>query len=190
MLTGRSSLFEEGIIMTIKKTAKTPTKKNHKTSPKKNTHHSVQETNEDPKNDEPIDVLSELMQLDIDAVEAYEQALKHIETPRIHKQIKAFKQDHQQHIEDLSIMIQSLGGNPPECTKDFKGFFIKGMTTLRSLMGEEAALKAMRSNEELTNKTYQEALQHKLPRSAQLLIKKNYKDEQRHLAYITSLLDV
>lgn len=134
--------------------------------------------------------LSDLMQLDIDAVEAYEQALKNIETTMIHSQIASFQNDHKQHINDLSRLITKLGGEPPERTKDFKGFFIKGMTALRSAMGEQSALKAMYANEELTNKTYSKALEEgELSVEARLLVEKNYADEQRHLAYIHSVIE-
>ena len=46
----------------------------------------------------------------------------------------------------------------PREMPDRKGFVIKGFTAVTSMMGDEAALKAMQSNEDLTTSTYAKAL--------------------------------
>ena len=76
-------------------------------------------------------------------------------------------------------------------TKDnFKGFFIGGFTSLRSLTGDEGALKAMRSNEELTNKKYREATEEwDLEPSIAGIVANNYEDEKRHLSYIEQAIE-
>ncbi len=128
--------------------------------------------------------LINLAQLDIDAVEAYEQALKNIDVSNIHRKISEFRDDHIQHIEDLSEIITALGETPPKRTKDIKGFLIAGFTAIRSATGTMGALKAMRGNEELTNRKYHEALEWELPTKIKHVVEKNYEDEKRHLRYI------
>lgn len=135
-----------------------------------------------------IDRLSSLMQLDIDAVHAYGQAIDNIKDPAIKNELSMFRDDHERHISDLSLAITNLGGKPPEHSRDFKGFLIEGFTALRSVTGTEGALKAMKGNEELTNKTYREALNLQLPPDARDIVERNYHDEQRHLAYINRVL--
>jgi len=132
--------------------------------------------------------LYKLAQLDIDAVNAYEQALKNIEHNAIHTQISQFRDDHVRHINELSIAIRSLGAEPPERTPDLKGFLITGFTAIRSITGTEGALKAMQSNEKLTNSTYADALNWEMTPEIRTLIQKNYADEKRHLDYINSIL--
>lgn len=132
--------------------------------------------------------LIKLAQLDIDAVNAYEQALKNIEHADIHANISQFKNDHIQHIDDLATAIRSLGGEPPERTLGIKGFMIAGFTAIRSATGTQGALKAMQSNEKLTNSTYEKALSWESPPNIKMLIEKNYADEKRHLAYINDVL--
>jgi len=136
-----------------------------------------------------IEKLCDLMQLDIDAVEAYEQAIKNIETSAIKQNITSFKEDHKRHITELSAQIISLGGTPPERSKDLKGFIIKGMTAIQSSLGENQALHAMKLNEKLTNKMYKNALEMSLPADVRELVEKNYADEKRHLSYINQQLD-
>src|SRR5690348_5866746 len=120
--------------------------------------------------------LCKLAQLDIDAVNAYEQALKIIDDIAIHAKISQFRDDHLRHINDLSMAIRDLGGEAPERTLDFKGFIITGFTAIRSATGTEGALKAMQGNEKLTNSTYAEALSWDLSPEIHGLIQKNYAD--------------
>lgn len=133
--------------------------------------------------------LTKLAQLDIDAVEAYNQALASIDNTKIHKVISQFRDDHIRHIDELSAAIQSLGEEPPKRTQDIKGFLIEGFTAIRSATGIEGALKAMRGNEKLTNSTYEDALSWELPANIKALIEKNRSDEKRHLEFIETAID-
>mgnify|MGYP000635563959 CR=1 FL=1 len=140
--------------------------------------------------DDIIDLLNNLVQLDIDAIQAYDQAIQHIKETEIKQKLIEFQHDHQRHVFELSKEIKELGGIPPKDT-DIKGFFLESFTALRGLLGgTSAALKAMRSNEELTNKTYKEALDQSLPLNIKSLIEKNYLDERKHLAYIDHKLSM
>ena len=139
---------------------------------------------------EMVDNINSLIQLDIDAVSAYEEALKKIEHPRINDRISEFKADHEHHIERLSDALRAAGEIPVERSVDFKGFFIGGFTSLRSLTGDEGALKAMRSNEQLTNKKYKEASEEWiLEPSVAGIVANNYEDEKRHLSYIQQAIE-
>ena len=102
--------------------------------------------------------LESLAQLDIDAVHAYTAAIERIDLSDVKERLIAFRGDHERHIADLSPLIEELGGQAPKNTPDFKGFVIQGFTALRSMISNESALKAMKSNEELTNKTYEQRL--------------------------------
>jgi len=134
--------------------------------------------------------INSLIQLDIDAVEAYKQALKNIDFPSIHQSLESFRQDHEEHIKALSDEIRQLGGKPMERSQDFKGFLIEGFTAIRSITGVEGALKAMLGNEKLTTKTYEKALSADVPASTKDIIRKNYEDEKKHLKYIEDALDL
>lgn len=140
-------------------------------------------------NKDVIKKLCKLAQLDVDAVEAYEQAIKNIDIAIIKTNLSRFRDDHKQHIKDLNQLIVSFGGEAVKETADLKGLLLEGFTALRSMTGTEGALKAMKGNEKLTNKTYDDALQaDELPENARLLLIKNRDDERRHLAYIEQVL--
>lgn len=132
--------------------------------------------------------LNSLIQLDIDAIHGYEQAMKNINEMHIRDQLAEFRNDHHRHFRELSAVVQGSGGTPPEYSPDFKGFFIQGFTALRSLTGTEGSLKAMETNEKLTNKTYEEASSWDLPLDVISLIRSNLDDEKLHLRYIQTAL--
>jgi rubrerythrin len=129
-----------------------------------------------------------LAQLDIDAVRAYTQAIEKIDVEAIRGRLENFRRDHERHIVDLTPHIRRLGEQAPENTPDLKGYFIEGMTALRSITGTEGALKAMRMNEQLTNARYEAALQSDMPADVRTLVQKNREDERRHLKYIEQCL--
>lgn len=137
-----------------------------------------------------IKKLSNLAQLDIDAVNAYETALKKIDDTDLHRKVDLFRQDHLRHVDDLNNLIVKLGGKPVEFSKDLKGYLIDGMTALRSVTGTKGAINAMETNEIITNKSYSESLKDDLDLTDEMrtLLEKNYSDEQRHLAFIRETL--
>jgi len=135
-----------------------------------------------------INRLNSLLMLDHDAVDAYQQAIDRIKSEYCRSQLRAFQADHRQHITDLKECITRYGGKPQD-RRDVKGFFIKGMTAMQSMMGDEMALKAMQTNEKLTNKNYQEALDDRsLPDDVRSIVAKNRADEARHLDWINQAL--
>ena len=69
----------------------------------------------------------------------------------------AFRRDHKRHYDDLSGEIRRLGGTPPEFSRDAKGVAIEGYTAIRSGMSQIGALRAMKTNEGMTNAQYEAA---------------------------------
>ncbi len=133
--------------------------------------------------------LASLVQLDIDAIHAYQEAIKKIEVPEVREKLTRFKRDHEKHVNDLTPIIRQNGGEVPEFKLDLKGYLIEGFTTLRSTTGTEGALKAMRTNEHMTNSAYDKALTLTLPVDVRVLVEKNRDDERRHLNYIENMIE-
>jgi uncharacterized protein (TIGR02284 family) len=140
------------------------------------------------KNEQVLKQLESLAQLDIDATRAYTSAIQRIGIPQVKQRLILFRADHERHVQDLTPLIQQLGGRVPENSADFKGILIQGMTVVRSMMGNESAIKVMRSNEELTNKNYSEALELNLPLNVRSVVQRNREDERRHLDYINGCI--
>jgi len=137
---------------------------------------------------ETIDTLKDLIQLDFDASRAYDQAIDEIDVPTIRNQLIEFRADHERHISNLSALLRQMGEAPPEQSRDLKGFFIEGFTAVRSMTGTEGALKAMQTNENLTNKRYNQAMKVTMPNEVADQVERNFQDEQRHIQYIEQAL--
>ena len=139
-------------------------------------------------NEQMAKELKGLVQLDIDAIRAYQQAIDNIDDFTIKSRLTEFQQDHRRHMTDLSPFVTRFGDKPPADKPDMKGFLIQGMTAIRSKMGTEQALKAMQSNERLTNRNYGQAVSMPWPADVQLVVQRCADDERRHLEYIDRTL--
>jgi uncharacterized protein (TIGR02284 family) len=135
-----------------------------------------------------ISSVQDLIHLDMDAIKAYEQAIKACEHEIVSTQLRSFQGDHQRHVRDLSEELRKLG-EQPDVRTDLKGFFIEKFTAITS-MGTRSALMSMMGNEQLTTSRYKAALDLRdLPESTKQIIRTNYGDEQRHLEWIKNALD-
>jgi len=140
-------------------------------------------------NEELVELLRELVQLDIDTVEAYRQAAGSIEDEIMRKRLEEFAQNHLDHIEMLSQEIERTGGQPPDLSKDLKGLLIKGFAMLRSATGTQGALKALLAAEEINVKDYGNAVSQDVPGSVKALLRKFFTEERNHLEYIQNNLE-
>lgn len=134
--------------------------------------------------------LNSLIQLDIDAIYCYDQAIKHMDDHDSATTLEGFRSDHQKHVDALSALVSSNGGKPPKRSPDMEGLLLEGMTALRSITGTEGALKAMEMNEKKTNEEYGKAQSWGVTSSLHALLQTNRNDEKRHLEYIQSHLHV
>ena len=134
-----------------------------------------------------IEKLNDLIQLDLDAVGAYQAAIDRIDVESIRATLAEFQADHRRHIADLSAQVRQMGGEPKDHA-GAKGVVLKGFTAITSMMGTEAALRAMQGNEKLTNSTYANTLREPWNAEIRTLLEKNHRDEQRHLAWIEDAL--
>ena len=134
-----------------------------------------------------VEELNEVLQIDIDAVGAYQTAIDAISEFEIKRQLVQFKADHERHITDLNGLITGSGGDPNK-RPDLRGFVRKSFTKVAGLVGTEATLRAMLSNEKLTNDVYARHVQKAFPPDILEVLRRNYGDEQRHYSWIESCL--
>src|SRR5262249_51814627 len=118
-----------------------------------------------------------------------EAALAHVDEVEAREDLEIFRRDHLRHIDELSSVVRSLGGEPAKPGLDLTGVLFEVMTKLRSVTGTLGALKAMRSNEKHTNKGYDRAVMLALPPNAHAIVASNLEDEHRHLAMIEAHIE-
>lgn len=135
-----------------------------------------------------IETLKDLIELDFDAVAAYEEAVKRLRDLAIRDQLGEFMSDHQRHIQQLSVTVRELGDMPP-LERDMKAVLTQGKVVIGNLAGDKGILMAMKSNEDDTNQAYEQALRRTdiLP-NVEGILKQNLADERRHRSWIEARL--
>jgi hypothetical protein len=100
-----------------------------------------------------------------------------------------FKEDHLRHTAELGEALRGMGVTPPS-GGDIKSMLTQGKVVMAGLVGDEAILRAMRTNEADTNTAYERAVQ--FPNTqAEIrdILEAGLADERRHCAWILSQLD-
>ncbi|HEX2093588.1 MAG TPA: ferritin-like domain-containing protein [Longimicrobiaceae bacterium] len=143
-----------------------------------------------PETSEVLDALNDLLQLDHDAIGAYDIAIERLQDRDHANQIAGFRLDHERHIRDLNEAIARLGGTPmnePHATGPFK----QALQSLGGLAGDKGLLIAWRVNElQVRTKydTYAARAVH-WPDDLKRLVDRNALDEERHYEWVTQVLD-
>jgi uncharacterized protein (TIGR02284 family) len=128
--------------------------------------------------------LNALIELDLDAIEAYEAAIARLKDDGDKLQLGQFLEDHRRHVDDLTPLVLEVGGRPAT-TPDFKRVLTKGRVVIMGVAGDLGVLEAMKTNEEATTRAYDKAgTSGELPLEARAVVERNYSDEMRHLAWL------
>ncbi len=134
------------------------------------------------------EALKSLMELDMAAIKAYEEAIKCLRNENYKEALRRFKEDHEQHINELSNVLRELG-EEISTSGGIKELFTQGKVIFANLLGDEAILKAMRSNEEDTNTAYERVNNHKgNTKEAADILKRGLADERKHCRWIEETL--
>ena len=139
-----------------------------------------------------IDAINDLIELDYDAIGAYESAITRLEKEEYRKKLQEFKEDHQRHIKELTAFVVGLGKEAPVAADNTKSLMAMGKVILGSLIGDRQILNAMLSNEDDTNTAYERMSR----RSDELLGSEIHKiianglaDEIKHKTWLKSVVE-
>lgn len=138
---------------------------------------------------EILEGLNDLLQLDHDAVGAYEIAMEKLQDRDHADMIAGFRRDHERHIRELNELIAELGGTPmnqPHATGPFK----LALQSLGGLAGDRGALMAFRANELQVRAKYDAyaAKANAWPTHIKRVIDGCALDEERHYRWVSDVL--
>ena len=136
-------------------------------------------------NEETVEcLLSNLIKLDYDAVEAYDAAINRLESEEYKLKLKAFREEQLAHTRNLGEILREMKKNVPE-GPDLKQILAQGKVVIAHLFGDKAILSAMKTNMDYTNSAYERALNHKkITPEVREVLRKNLEDEERHRGWI------
>lgn len=138
---------------------------------------------------EIIDGLNDLLQLDHDAIGAYDIAIERLEDRDHANQILGYRRDHERHIQELNELIATLGGTPknqPHLTGPFK----QALQALGALGGDRGILTSFRTNELQVRSKYEmyAARANHWPENVKRTIDRNALDEEKHYRWVADTL--
>jgi rubrerythrin len=142
-----------------------------------------------PATAEILEGLNDLLQLDHDAVGAYQIAMEKLHDRDHADQIAGFRRDHERHIRELNELIAELGGTPknhPHATGPFK----LALQSLGGLAGDKGVLMAFRTNELAVRSKYDSyaSRANHWPTSIKRVIDACALDEERHFRWVSDVL--
>lgn len=135
--------------------------------------------------------LNDLLQLDHDAVAAYDLAIRALQSQAYRDAIGGFKADHERHIEELTRLIRDHGGVPVQLphlpTSIFK-LLIQAAGMLGR--GDGAVLLAFKTNERQSRDKYRRAAERIITDpQISVVLSRAASDEARHYAWALQELD-
>lgn len=136
-----------------------------------------------------LDAVKDLIELEYDAIEAYNSAIDKLENINYKNNLSTFREDHKRHVRELSDFLKKQGKTPPTGPTG-KQWITKGKVVLANLLGDNTILKAMSSNEEDTNDAYKRMNERKDKHAElQSILKKGLEDEIRHKRWLDEILE-
>ncbi|MBW3571569.1 MAG: ferritin-like domain-containing protein [Gemmatimonadetes bacterium] len=142
-----------------------------------------------PATAEILEGLNDLLQLDHDAIGAYQIAMEKLHDRDHADQIAGFRRDHERHIRELNELIAELGGTPknhPHATGPFK----LALQSLGGLAGDKGVLMAFRTNELQVRSKYDSyaSKANHWPTHIKRIIDGCALDEERHYRWVSDVL--
>ena len=125
-------------------------------------------------------LLNSLLELEYDAIAAYEAAIERLEDSSSKKALEGFLADHRRHVQELTPLAQHYTKKVAS-QADAKQILTAGKVKIAALIGDKAILMAMITNEDDTNTAYERSLKHEgFEPELLTLLQKNLADERRH----------
>ena len=84
-----------------------------------------------------VSLLTDLVQLDFDAVDAYQAAIDRLDNPEWRATLASFRDDHLRHTAELGEALRGMGIVPPS-GGDIKSMLTQGKVVMAGLVGDEA----------------------------------------------------
>jgi uncharacterized protein (TIGR02284 family) len=127
--------------------------------------------------------LNDILQLDHDAVQAYEVAIENVENESWRETLRQFRADHERHIEDLSSLVRTHGGTPLQQSHLSTGLFKLALQQVGRAGGDRGILMAFEANERQVRDKYWRHAERPHPPEVKSVLRRGAEDEERHYSW-------
>ncbi|MFG0320342.1 MAG: universal stress protein [Planctomycetota bacterium JB042] len=132
-----------------------------------------------------VERMSTLIRGEISAIETYVQALDKVDEPTAADTLEVLKRNHIDATNTLRREVHALSADPPTDSGAW-GTFVKAIEGTATLLGDGAALRALREGEELGVRLYEKALEDdRLPGASRRLLRE--KLLPRHKTHVETI---
>ena len=133
--------------------------------------------------------LTDLLQLEFDALPAYSVAIAGLRRPDLREALRTYREDHERHVHDLSAQIRRLGGVPLTVPHLPTGLLKLGVQLAGLAGGDWAVLLGFVSNEWQSQEKYARYAARPYPPEPSALLRRHAEDEARHYAWACGVLE-
>ncbi len=133
--------------------------------------------------------LTDLLQLEADALPTYAVAIAGLRRPDLRETLEAYRADHERHVQDLSAQIRRLGGVPLALPHLPTGLLKLGVQMAGLPGGDRSVLLAFVSNEWQSQEKYARYAARPYPTDLSALLRRHAADEARHYAWACGALE-
>jgi rubrerythrin len=133
--------------------------------------------------------LTDLLQLEFDALPTYSMAIMALRRPDLREALRAFRADHERHVRELSARISALGGLPVALPHLPTGLLKLGVQMVGLPGGDRAILLAFVSNEWQSREKYARYAARPYPPDLAALLGRHAADEARHYEWACDALE-
>ncbi len=135
----------------------------------------------------PVELLSTLARLDLEAARAYDAAAELSPDGELHRRLRAFAGDHRRHARELNALLERDGD--PQVDLSAEPPLLAGIMSLAGPLGPEVVAVALLGNEQLTNLSCDAALAYAWEGDVERMLEGFAADERRHLAFLAEWHD-
>jgi uncharacterized protein (TIGR02284 family) len=135
---------------------------------------------------ELIEMLQHLARYEIDATFIIAQGIACITDKTLRNKLSKMREECEKNVKTISDIIIKYGGEVPEHSHDFKGFFMQGYVGMRGLISDQGAMTALATNTRMLISAFDDALSKDIPSAIQKKLETIFDIAKRHLKYFVS----
>lgn len=134
--------------------------------------------------------LNDLLQLDHDAVTAYDVAIRSVNSDTYRETLRSFRGDHERHIAELTRLIRDRDGAPVQFPHVPSGVFKLAVQQAGRLgRGDAAVILAFKTNERQSRDKYRRLAERTTDPEIAVVLGRAAADEARHYSWALETLD-
>jgi rubrerythrin len=128
--------------------------------------------------------VGELLRMNEDTVRMYDEAVFKVPDPDLRERLAEFRDDHQQHVDELRGWFDESGSQPVEPSQEFENAMQVHLQAVRRARSQDEIMEAMHLSEASDNAEYAESLRAQVPDELADMLQRHLDIEHLHLQVV------